>query len=126
MRKVTLAIHTMAAAVVLSAPSGVAGQQAPSFAGNPRFEIFVKAHVAIDAARDAFHRRIAANHNEEANAEAREELAHRIAEILEEADITQEEFDAFTLSVSSDPETRAAFDAAVAALASESPTATEG
>lgn len=117
MRRVTRVTHIAAAAIVLlSAPAGLAGQQAPSLAGTQRLADFARAHVAINAARDAFHDRLGRVHDEQGRALAREELVRQVSEILSQASITQQEYTSLTLSVSLDPETRAAFEAMVVEL----------
>jgi hypothetical protein len=72
--------------------------------------------VAINAARDAFHDRLGRVHDEQGRALAREELVRQVAEILSQEGITQQEYTSLTLTVSHDPETRAAFEAMVAEL----------
>ena len=84
-----------------------------------RLTHFAQAHVLINEARDEFHGQVARVHDEEGRRRAREEVDARIGEILEEHQLTAEEYDAFILQISLDGELRATFEEVLTALAEE-------
>jgi hypothetical protein len=84
-----------------------------------RLTQFAQVHVLINEARDEFHGQVARVHDEEGRRRAREEVDARIVSILEEHQITAEEYDAFTLQISLDGELRATFEEVLAALAEQ-------
>lgn len=81
-----------------------------------RLEQFTRAHIAVSAARDEFHGQVARVHDAEGRARAREEVEAKIRAILEEHEITREDFDALTLRISLDGELRARFEELLATL----------
>ena len=107
------------AALLTTAPGTVRGQDAPQPPTEERLEQFARAHIAINEARDEFHGEIARVHDEEGRRRAREAVDERIAEILAENEMTQEEYDDFILRISLDGELRAAFEETVARLQEE-------
>jgi hypothetical protein len=86
-----------------------------------RLTQFARAHMSINEARDAFHGQVARVHDEEGRRRAREEVDARIADILEEHELTKEEYDAFILQISLDGDLRATFEELLVQLA-EQPT----
>lgn len=98
------------------APGAVEAQDAPPPMDEARLTQFAQAHIAINEARDEFHGQVARVHDEEGRRRAREEVDARIEEILEEHEMTQEEYDEFILLISLDGELRTAFDALVVQL----------
>ncbi|KPJ82957.1 MAG: hypothetical protein AMS19_06085 [Gemmatimonas sp. SG8_23] len=80
---------------------------------------FARAHLAINEVRDEFHGEVARVHDEEGRTRAREQVEEKIASILEEHELTREEFDEITLRISLDGELRAMFDEILVELAEE-------
>ena len=95
-------------------PSLVAAQEMDI--DRDRMTQFVNAHIAINDARDAFHGTVARVHDEEGRARAREEVEATIEGILEEQEMTREEYDDITLMISLDGDLRAMFDEILAEL----------
>ena len=98
------------------APGAAQAQDAPAAMDEARLTQFAQAHIAINDARDEFHGQVARVHDEEGRRRAREEVDAKIEEILEEHEMTQEEYDEFILLISLDGELRMAFDALVIQL----------
>lgn len=84
-----------------------------------RMEQFTRAHIAVNEARDEFHGAVARVHDAEGRIRAREEVEAAIDAILEEAEMTREEFDSITLMISLDGDLRAMFEEIVAELEEE-------
>lgn len=84
-----------------------------------RLTEFARAHLAINEVRDEFHGEVARVHDEEGRTRAREQVEEKIASILEEHELTREEFDEITLRISLDGELRAMFDEILVKLAEE-------
>jgi vacuolar-type H+-ATPase subunit I/STV1 len=84
-----------------------------------RLTEFARAHLAINEVRDEFHGEVARVHDEEGRTRAREQVEEKIASILEEHELTREEFDEITLRISLDGELRAMFDEILVELAEE-------
>lgn len=97
-------------------PGALHAQDEPESVDEVRLVQFARAHLAIAEARDEFHGEVARVHDEEGRIRAREEVDVRIAEILEENEMTREEYDGFILSISLDGELRAAFEEALVQL----------
>jgi hypothetical protein len=105
--------------VVAAAATPAAAQDAapPETEVTPEhLEQFARAHIAVSAARDDFHGQVARVHDPEGRARAREEVEAKIRAILEEHEITREDFDALTLRISLDGELRARFEELLATL----------
>lgn len=100
-------------------PAPSSAQEAGPDLGPDRLRVFATAHLQVTEARDEYHQRIGRTHEEQSRLHARQELEARIAAILEEAEITHEEYDRFILIISIDAEARAAFDAVLAKLLEE-------
>lgn len=81
-----------------------------------RITQFARAHLGINDARDEFHGAVARVHDEEGRLRAREEVEANIAAILEENEMTREEYDEFILLISLDGELRATFEEIIAEL----------
>lgn len=81
-----------------------------------RLAQFARAHLTVNEARDEFHGVVARVHDEEGRLRAREEVDARIEEILEQNEMTREEYDEFILLISLDGELRTAFEEIVAQL----------
>jgi hypothetical protein len=75
-----------------------------------RMTQFTRAHLAVNGARDEFHGAVARVHDEEGRVRAREEVESKIESILEDQEMTREEYDEITLRISLDGELRAMFE----------------
>jgi vacuolar-type H+-ATPase subunit I/STV1 len=84
-----------------------------------RMTEFARAHLQISEIRDEFHGEVARVHDEEGRTRAREQVEEKISAVLEEHEMTREEFDEITLLISLDGELRAMFDEILAELAEE-------
>ena len=71
---------------------------------------YARAYLALDAARDEFHAKIARIHDDAGLARAREELDVRVAQIYAEHGISSERYGEITLLISQDEELRAVFE----------------
>jgi hypothetical protein len=71
---------------------------------------YARAHLALDAARDAYYAKIARIHDDVGLAHAREELEARVAQIYTENAITSERYGVITLLVSQNEQVRAVFE----------------
>jgi polyphosphate kinase len=71
---------------------------------------YARAHVAMGAARDEFHAKIARIHDDVGLGRAREEMDERIARILVENEITSEQYGVLTLLISQNETVRAVFE----------------
>lgn len=80
---------------------------------------FARTHIAINDARDEFHGAVARVHDPEGRIRAREEVEAAIEAILEEAEMTREEYDQITLLISLDGELRTMFEEVMAELEEE-------
>lgn len=100
-------------------PGALHAQDGPEPVDEARLVQFARAHLAIAEARDEFHGEVARVHDEEGRIRAREEVDVRIAEILEDNEMTREEYDGFILSISLDGDLRAAFEEALVQLQEE-------
>ncbi len=85
--------------------------------GRDRMTQFARAHISLDAARDEFHGKVGRVHDEDGRTRARAEMVAQIAQILEEQDMTQEQYDEITLIISLDGDARALFEEVSAELA---------
>lgn len=97
-------------------PGQALAQDAAEPMDEARLTQFAQAHISINEARDEFHGQVARVHDEEGRRRAREEVDARIQEILEEHEVTREEYDEFILLISLDGELRTAFDALMVQL----------
>lgn len=71
---------------------------------------YARAHLALNAARDEFHAKIARIHDDAGLARAREELDATVAQIFVEHAISSERYGEITLLISQDEEIRAVFE----------------
>jgi hypothetical protein len=79
---------------------------------------YARAYVALDAARQAFHARIAGIHDDIGLARARAELEAEVAQIHADHAITSERYAQITLLVSQDATVRGVFEEIVSQLRS--------
>lgn len=79
---------------------------------------YARAYVALDAARAAFHAKIAGIHDDLGLARVRAELEAEVARIHEEHAITSERYGEITLLISRDAAVRADFEEIVGRLRS--------
>jgi hypothetical protein len=77
---------------------------------------YARAYVALDAARQAFHERIARIHDDAGLARARAELDGELAQIYTEHAITSERYGEVTLLISQNAAVRADFEEVVSQL----------
>lgn len=113
------ATHAIVAGILLTAgttPGPASAQEAPPDLGVERLTTFAKVHLAIAEARDEYHGEIGRIHEEQARLRARQELNEKVAGILEDHELTREEYDHFILIISIDAETREAFEKILAEL----------
>ena len=80
---------------------------------------FARVHIAINDARDDFHGAVARVHDREGRIRAREDVEVTIESILEEAEMTREEYDQITLLISLDGELRTMFEEVMVELEEE-------
>jgi len=103
-----LALFVMSLTGGLVGPSPIAAQEMEI--DRERMTQFVRAHIAINDARDEFHGAVARVHDEEGRTRAREEVEATIEGILEAQEMTREEYDEMTLMISLDGDLRIMFD----------------
>lgn len=77
---------------------------------------YARTYLAVDAAREAYHARIARIHDDVGLARARAELDAQVAQIFDEHAITSERYGEITLLVSQDAAVRADFEEIVSQL----------
>ena len=77
---------------------------------------YARTYLAMDAAREAYHARIARIHDDVGLARARAELEAQIAEIFVEHAMTSERYGEITLLVSQDAAVRGVFEELVSRL----------
>lgn len=107
-------------ALVVLLLAGLAAEARAQAAPLGRDELtrYARAYVALDAARTAFHTKIAGIHDDLGLARARAELEAEVARIHEEHAITIERYGEITLLVSRDAAVREDFEEIVAQLRS--------
>ena len=71
---------------------------------------FARAHIAMGAARDEFHAKLARIHDDEGVVRARQELDARVAQILADNALSSEQYGVITLVISQNEEVRAVFE----------------
>lgn len=118
LRRTLPTLGLFALMTVLLVPAPVSAQETPEL-DRARMTQFARAHVAINDARDEFHGKVARVHDEEGRRRAREEVEAQITAILEEQEMSKDQYDDITLSISLDGDLRAMFDEIVAELAAE-------
>jgi len=112
-----LSIHgciVLMLSLIAFSPTGAAAQDA-----EPDRELltrYAQAHIELNDARDEFHGKIGRVHDEEGRRRAREELEARVEEIFVEHEMTQEEYDDITLTISLDGAVRTMFEEILLAL----------
>lgn len=107
-RMLTLALAMVCGGLVSASP--LVGQDAGVDIDRERMVDFVHVHVAINEARDEFHGAVARVHDPEGRIRAREEVEGAIDAILEEAEMTRQEYDQITLLISLDGALRTLFE----------------
>jgi len=98
-------------------PTAVAAQDMQ--VDSARMTRFVQAYIAVGAARDEFQGEVARIHDEEGRLRAREKVEAAIDAALADHDLTHDEYDQITLSISIDGDLRARFDSTLAELQGE-------
>ena len=103
----------VATLITFSAVAGhLSAQQAPpSEVTEEVLAAYAKAHVALDAARDAYQRQLGRTHDLQEQARLRAELAETQLSVLAEHEIRQEEYDRITAVISVDQALRERFEA---------------
>lgn len=91
-------------------------QRASPQIAHERLMQFARAHLAINEARDDFHSEVARVHDAEGRQRAREVVDARIASILEEQEMSREEYDDVILLISLDEPLRTRFEEALAEI----------
>lgn len=95
--------------VLLSAvPAAGSAQDAPL--DREQLTRFARAHIAMGAARDEFHAKLARIHDDDGQVRARQELDTKIAQILVENALSSEQYGVITLVISQNEEVRAVFE----------------
>ena len=111
--------HALLKALALTAVTALAGLASakPITAQDLDIEIdrermveFVRVHIAVNDARDEFHGAVARVHDPEGRIRAREEVEAALEAILEEAEMTREDYDQVTLMISLDGDLRTMFE----------------
>jgi hypothetical protein len=82
---------------------------------------YARAYVALDAARQAYHERIARIHDDAGLARARAELEAELAQIYAEHAIPSERYGEITLLISQDATVRGVFEEIVSQLRATAP-----
>lgn len=107
----------------LATPVAAAGQAAATVATIPadKLEAFARAHRAIDQVREHANAEFAdpRNKKSEVQENLRDKLHEDVRKVLKEHNLTEAEFDRFTMVVSADTAQRRTFDALVAQLSSK-------
>ena len=121
-RRIAGALSLLSLALAASAAPAAAQDVASDSVSREELTRFARAHMAIADVRDEFHGAVARVHDEEGRLRAREQVEERIAGVLEEHEMTREEFDAYTLRISLDGELRALFEEILVELEEEGTT----
>ena len=117
LKALILTAVTAFAGLVAAAP--IVAQDLEIEMDRERMTQFAQAHIAINDARDEFHGAVARVHDPEGRIRAREEVEAAIEAILEEAEMTREEYDQITLLISLDGELRTMFEEVMVELEEE-------
>jgi hypothetical protein len=110
----TYRILALAALLLAGLGSSARAQTAPL--DREELTRYARAYVALDAARQAFHAKIAGIHDDVGLARARAELEAQVAQIYTEHAITSERYGEITLLISQDAAVRADFEEIVSQL----------
>ena len=86
------------------------GMSQPAPVDREQLTVYARTHLALDAARDEFHARIARIHDDVGLARARAELDATVARIFVEHAISSERYGEITLLISQNEAVRAVFD----------------
>jgi hypothetical protein len=107
----------------LATPAPVAAQEPATPMAIPadKIEAFARAHVAIDQVRERANAEFADPRNKkvEVQEKLRDKLREDVRQVLKQHNLTEAEYDRFTMAVSADTAQRRAFDALVAQLTSK-------
>jgi len=107
-------LGTALAALALSTaaiPSALPAQEpAPAQVGEAQLRAFASSYLVVVTARDDFQRAMGHSHDEQERDRLRQTLKERLAEILVEKELTQEEYERITLLISIDGAMREQFD----------------
>ena len=98
------------------APSLAAQEQDIPQLGEARLAVVVAAYVEVSEARDDYHGVLGRTHEAQERDRLRAELQDRLDGILEEHEITQEEYEQIPLVISVNDEQRATFERLLAEL----------
>ncbi len=95
----------------LATPSALTGQQqtAPEI-GEQQLLTFARIYARMADAGKRFHDGLGRTYDDLGKARLRETLNQRIAQIFQDYDVTQEEYEGFILMISGDPAQREIFD----------------
>ena len=104
-------------------PARVLGQEQASQVGDDRLALFAKTYLEVGKARDQIHAELAKVRNKttEAQEALRVQMREKIAEILQQNGMTEEEFKNITHIVSFDQERREKFEELMTAAANAAP-----
>ena len=108
----------------LATPVSAASQEAAATViPADKLEAFARAHIAIDQVREHANAEFAdpRNKKNEVQENLRDKLHEDVRKVLKEHNLTEAEFDRFTMAVSADTAQRRAFDALVSQLSSKKP-----
>ncbi|MDE3003691.1 MAG: hypothetical protein OXU39_12935 [Gemmatimonadota bacterium] len=111
-----LVLTAVTALAGLASAKPIAAQDLDIAIDRERMVEFVRVHIAVNDVRDEFHGAVARVHDPEGRIRAREEVETALDAILEEAEMTREEYDQMTLLISLDSDLRTMFEEVMAEL----------
>ena len=111
-----LVLTAVTALAGLASAKPIAAQDLDIAIDRERMVEFVRVHIAVNEVRDEFHGAVARVHDPEGRIRAREEVETALDAILEEAEMTREEYDQMTLLISLDGDLRTMFEEVMAEL----------
>ncbi len=111
-----LVLTAVTALAGLASAKPIAAQDLDIAIDRERMVEFVRVHIAVNDVRDEFHGAVARVHDPEGRIRAREEVETALDAILEEAEMTREEYDQMTLLISLDGDLRTMFEEVMAEL----------
>ena len=104
------ALAALALSVAVVPSSLYAQEQAPAQVAEAQLRAYAVSYLVIITARDDFQREMGHSHDEQERDRIRLVLQERLAEILVEQELTQEEYERLTLLISIDGSLRERFD----------------
>ena len=110
------AITKGAAGLYAAGAAPVSAQAEEQTLDRDRMTQFVRAHMAINDARDEFHGKVGRIHEEQGRERARQEMEAQVTAILEENEMTRERYDEITMIISLNGEMRTLFEEVVKEL----------